>query len=108
MNFRGTITKIPDPPGVDFDRWRQVIAAHPNLQPVAPKMGLNPFTKEPLLYRPHPGTTWVMVAGSQVGMMSWAEDGTNKIAVDGDSDAVDQIAMQVAAQLGGSYLLGDA
>jgi hypothetical protein len=103
MNFLGTVTAHPDPPGIDLERWRQLIAAHPSLEPVAPKLGVNPFTREPFTYSSHPGTAWVVIGGRQAGMMSWAEDGTNQIAVWGESDAIDEIATQVAVQLGGAY-----
>jgi hypothetical protein len=103
VDFLGAIIATPDPPGVDLERWKQVIAGHPNLAPVSPRVGINPFTKGPFTYRPHPGTAWVVVDGEEVGMMSWAEDGTNQITVWGDSGAADDIAVGVAGQLGGEY-----
>ena len=105
MNFLGSITAPPDPPGVDLDRWTGVIATHPNLELVAPKAGINPFTKGPFTFRPHPGTAWVMISGKQAGMMDWAQDGSNQIAVWGESD-VEEIATHVAAQVGGVYRRG--
>jgi hypothetical protein len=78
MEFLGDIVASPDPPGVDLERWKQVIAEHPNLAPAAPVVGINPFTREP-------------------------EDGTNQIVVWGEAGAVDDIAASVAARLGGEY-----
>ena len=103
MEFLGDIVATPDPPGVDLERWKQVIAEHPNLAAVPPRIGINPFTRGPHTYYPHPGTAWVRVEGEDVGMMGWAEDGTNQITVWGRAGAVDGIAAGVAAQLGGEY-----
>jgi hypothetical protein len=103
MNLFGAITATPDPPGVDLEQWTQVIAGHPNLVPVSPKVGTNPFTRGPFTYHPHPGTAWVVVDGKQVGMMHWAHDDTNQVVVWGDDGVVDDIALAVAGRLGAVY-----
>jgi hypothetical protein len=45
MDFLGDIIATPDPPGVDLERWKQVIAGHPNLTLAAPVVGINPSRK---------------------------------------------------------------
>jgi hypothetical protein len=75
MNLLGSITASPDPPGVDATRWMQFIAEHPNLRSHPPKLGLNPFTRGPQLYRPDPRSARIVIKGREIGAMSWAEDG---------------------------------
>lgn len=103
MDYLGSIEALAEPPGVDLDRWRQVIETHPNLKPVAPQPGINPFTRAPWTYHPHPGTARVVVDGKDVGMMSWAEDGTNRVAVWGEPGIVDQLAHEISMRLDGTY-----
>jgi hypothetical protein len=103
MDVCGTISKAPDPPGVDIDDWVRVARSHPDLCSVEPVVGLNPFTKESMTYRPHPGDVWIVVDGSPVGIMSWAEYGANEIVVCGEGYHVDAIASRVAELLGASY-----
>jgi len=39
--------------------------------------------------------------------MTWAHDGTNRIAVEGDDpDVVERVALEVASELGGIYTRG--
>src|SRR4029077_21220626 len=101
--FVGSITAAPDAPGIDLERWKLLIAMHPNLAPVPSREGVNPFTKGTHTYRAHPGNAHVVVAGSKIGTMSWAQDGTNRIAVEGDARLVEPIAIEVASELGGVY-----
>jgi hypothetical protein len=103
MDFLGSIKTQADPPGIDLERWRAVIASHRNLAAVEPVVGVNPFTKEPLTYRPHPGSARVVVGGKEVGSMSWALDGAHEIDVWGEASAVDDIARDVAGELGASH-----
>lgn len=106
-NFLGSIKAHPGLPGVDRDRWTGLIGTHPNLRPASPKTGINPFTRRPPAFRLHPDFAWVVIAGEQVGSVSWAEDGSNQIAVWGESGGVDEIARQVAAQLGATCRAGE-
>ncbi len=100
MAFLGSINAI------DLDRWTQLIARHPHLAPFPAREGVNPFTRAPFAYRAYPGDAYVVVAGTQVGMMTWAQDGTSRIAVDGDAEVVEPVALSVAAELGGIYRRG--
>jgi hypothetical protein len=40
-------------------------------------------------------------------MMTWAQDGTSSIAVDGDAEVVEPVALAVASELGGIYRRGE-
>ena len=101
MDFLGSIT------AVDLDRWTQLIARHSHLAPVPAREGLNPFMRARYTYRTHPGDARVVIAGKEVGLMTWAQDGTNRIAVEGDApDVVERVALEVAAELGGVYTRG--
>ena len=100
MAFIGSIV------GVDLDRWTKLIASHPHLAPIPSREGVNPFTTAPFTYRAPPGDAHVVVAGTHVGAMTWAQDGTNQIAVDGDAALVEPVATNVASKLGGIYQRG--
>jgi hypothetical protein len=103
MDFLGSIKAQADPPGIDLERWRAVIASHRNLAAVEPVVGVNPFTKGPFTYRPHPGDAPVVVGGKKVGEMTWPLDGSHEVDVWGEDSAVEDIARDVAGALGASY-----
>ena len=100
MDYLGRITTQSEPPNVDLKRWIDLILRHPSLTQVNPAPGVAPFTKKPLECRPHPGTAHVVLEGTKVGMMTWAEDGSSQIAVWAASCFVEKIATEVAAELG--------
>jgi hypothetical protein len=100
MDYLGRITTQSEPPSVDLQRWIALIARHPMLAPVKPVTGINPFTRKPQEYRPHPGAARVILDGTEIGSMTWAEDGSSQIDVWAASSAVDKIAIEVAAELG--------
>jgi hypothetical protein len=100
MAYLGRITTKRNPPSVDVQRWLEVITQHPNLSLLPPREGLNPFTKQPYLYPAPAENAQVILDGVQIGSMTWAEDGSRQIAVDGDAATLVKIAMQVAEELG--------
>jgi hypothetical protein len=103
MDYLGQIATSHDPPALTLQRWLEVIARHPNLALEPPSQGLNPFTKQPYLFQPPRGNACVILDGVQIGSMTWAEDGSCRIAVVGESPSVKEIAMQVANELGCVY-----
>ena len=107
MDFLGSITAAPDAPGIDLGRWVQLIASHPNLATFPSRDGINPFTKGPFTYRAHPGDAQVLVNGEKVGAMTWAQDGTNRIDVEGTRGLVEPVAIEVAAELAGTFRSGE-
>ena len=103
MDFIGAIAAASDPPGVDQQRWIDTISKHPALAPFAPRRGINPFTKQPTDYAPHPAAARVLVDGNDVGRMEWAQDDSNEIAVFGPGALVAPIAQEIAALLGATF-----
>jgi hypothetical protein len=103
MDFLGSITAAP---GIDLGRWLQLIESHPKLAAFPSREGINPFTKGPYTYRAHPGDAHVVVNGEKVGAMTWAQDGTNRIDVEGTTGLVEPVAIEVAAELAGAYRRG--
>jgi hypothetical protein len=106
MDHLGSIILAPAPEQVALDRWVKLIASHPHLVPIPPRDGTNPFSGGPFLYPAHPGGVHVKTEGTTIGMMIWAHDGTNRIAVEGNVGLVEQIAAEVASKLGGVYRRG--
>jgi hypothetical protein len=103
MDILGAIRSEPDPPGVDRQRWIDLIRQHPNLATPLPREGINPFTKQPMAIRPKPDDARVIVGGEQVGSMSWAQHGPNEIDVYGEPRAVVPLARNIAELLGGRF-----
>lgn len=46
-DFIGEIKRAPDPPGIDKQRWIDLIREHPNLVPPEPREAISPFTNRP-------------------------------------------------------------
>lgn len=103
MAFIGIIAAVPDPPGVSEEKWIELIATHPSLSAAPAREGINPFTREPVTFRPNPRAARVHVGGRIVGGMSWAQDDTNEIVVSGDDAAIEAIATELASLLGAVY-----
>ena len=103
MRFHGSIASTPDPPGIDRRRWTELIAAHPNLARVRDREGINPFTRAPMIYRAAPDSADVIVDGAEVGTMTWAQDGSHQIWVEGVAELVEPLALEVASKLNGVY-----
>jgi hypothetical protein len=103
MDFIGEIVREPDPPGIDNQRWIDLIREHSNLVPDEPREGINPFTKKPIVMKPRPGVARVIIDGQEVGSMSWTLDGSNLIDVFGQPQAVVPLALEIAEALGGRF-----
>jgi len=73
MELLGTIEPTP---GTSSGRneWISLIGTHPALAPVPPRQGINPFTRGQVEFNPPPDSAQVMVKGSEVGRITWAED----------------------------------
>jgi hypothetical protein len=106
VRFLGFIASPQDPPGIDREQWIDLIVAHPNLVRFKDREGINPFTRAPMIFRGHTDNAHVIVDGAEVGTMSWAQDGSHKIVVDGNAELVEPLALEVAARLGGIYRKG--
>jgi hypothetical protein len=92
--------------GVDLERWLQVIGKNPQLVAIPVAKGTNPFTKAAAIYRAGVGDAHVVVGGTQVGSMMWSQDGSHRIAVEGNAELVEPIAVEVASELGGVFQRG--
>jgi hypothetical protein len=103
MDRIGEIVWEPDPPGISNQRWVKLIGEHPNLKPVPPKWGINPFTREPWLYHAPGNSARVFVDEKVVGTMEWAPDESNCIVVLGERQAVTPLAHNIADLLGGRF-----
>ena len=106
MRFLGSIASPPDPPGIDREQWIDLIVAHPNVVRFKDREGINPFTRAPMIFRAHTDSARVIIDGAEVGTMSWAQDGSHQIMVDGDPTLVEPVAFEVASKLGGIYRRG--
>jgi hypothetical protein len=103
VRILGSITSPPDPPGIDREQWTGLVVAHPNLARFKDREGVNPFTRKPMIFRAGDDSAHVIVDGVEVGTMSWAQDGSHQVSVEGDAELVEPVAVEVAFKLGGTY-----
>jgi hypothetical protein len=103
MDFVGEIVREPDPPGIDRQRWIDLIREHPNLVPPQPREGISPFTKRSMTINPPPDVARVIIDGEEVGVMSWALDDSNLINVYGELRILAPLAHDIARSLGGLF-----
>jgi hypothetical protein len=104
MDFLGAILAEPDPPGINNGHWIEMIREHPNLGPVPPREGINPFTRKPTVFHAPADSARVVVGGKEVGSMEWAVDDSNRINVYGDPEVVTPLAREIAEALGGRFV----
>ena len=93
----------------DQHEWIVLIGAHALLAPAAPKQGVNPFTKQPLLFKSGPDYASVLLDGSKVGAIHWAMDGSHRLVVWSLAAArtpVADVARDVASRLRWCFSLG--
>ena len=89
------------------DEWSALIAAHSALAQSAPKQGTNPFSREPLVFRPSPYAASVVVDGTEIGAIHWAMDDSRQLLVWSEAEAkirVVAIASDVASRLGWRFV----
>jgi hypothetical protein len=87
--------------------WLTLIGVHPSLARIPPRQGVDPFTREPMQYRAAPDAAHVLVEGSKVGCIGWAEDDSQVLVAWSDVGAeaqVSAIVADVAARLGWQFV----
>jgi hypothetical protein len=102
MDLVGTI-RPGDSATVERNAWVALISAHSFLAPVAPRQGVNPFTKKPHAFQAPADSARIVLDGVDVGAVRWAEDDSNCLVVWSAAAAktrVTVIAQDVAARLG--------
>jgi hypothetical protein len=89
--------------------WIVLIGAHSSLAPGVPKPGVNPFSKQPILYKAAPDYARVLLDGRKVGAIHWAMDGSDRLVVWSLAAArthVTEVAQDVASRLGWRFVIG--
>ena len=90
------------------DEWIALIAAHSALAQGAPKQGTNPFSREPMVFRPSPLAAIVVVDGTKIGAIHWAMDDSRQLIVwSEEAEAkirVVAIASDIASRLGWRFV----
>lgn len=106
MALIGVISRKPNPPGVDLDRWRKIVASDPRLERPSPRDIINPFTGKPAVHVPPDTEATISLGASPVGAISVSnsEDGELDVwAADGRRDDAETVATAIAGELGGQY-----
>jgi hypothetical protein len=106
MEFLGAIE-----PGIDGTagkpEWVELIESHPQLSHAPDKQGINPFTRRPMLFKAAPDCARVLAGEIEVGMIHWAMDDSQRLAVWAEMGAEAQVATvaeEVASRLGWRYV----
>lgn len=102
MEYVGTIEAPSDPPGIDRDSWLSLIDRHPLLFPPQPRTAVNPFTQERVIVKAPETVAALVVDGQQIGSFEWTDE--NLVFVNGEWPAVEQHAVEIASQLGASFI----
>jgi hypothetical protein len=106
VKIHGSIVAKAGQPGIDLARWIGLIGQHSNLSVMPPRQGLNPFTREPMLFQAK-DIALVTASGRQLGAMDWAPDDSQQVCVwidDGAAaDMLDAVAVDVAKRLDAVY-----
>ena len=108
MQLLGTI-EPDDAPLADPGEWIALIGKHTSLAAALPKQGINPFSKQPYLFKPTQDYAGVLFDGDKVGAIHWAMDGSHRLIVWSEPAArvhVTEIAQDVASQLGWRFVAG--
>jgi len=95
---------LVSPNGIDRAAWVALIHQHPALHPSQPRVGINPFTGERTEFKAPDTTANLQADGEWAGMISWAEDGSNKLVVDVPDPRVESTIHDVAASLGAQFV----
>ena len=93
------------------DEWISLIGVHPSLATVPDRQGINPFTKDPYLFKAPRDSARVLVAGTEVGNITWAEDELQLLVVWSVATATAQVtnvAIDIASKLGWQFVPGRA
>jgi hypothetical protein len=106
VKLLGIILAKGNLPGFDQARWIELIGQHASLSVMPARQGLNPFTREPMLFHSK-DVALVTADGKKLGAMDWAPDDSHQVSVwieDGvDADALEAIAADVAVRLDAVY-----
>jgi len=86
MDLLGVIAAEADPPGIDVERWRALMAEHAALD-----------VDEDL-------SAHVVVEGLQLGRVCWSSTGANELDVYGEQAQVGETARQLAVALGARFV----
>lgn len=92
------------------DEWIALVKVHPLLALCEPKQGINPFTKAPMIFQPHPDHARVIVDDTQVGSIHWAMDDSRRLIVWSEPAAkssVLDVANDVASRLGWRFVASE-
>jgi hypothetical protein len=110
MDLLGTIEPTSDSSAGNSE-WIALIGTHPSLAPIPPHQGINPFTKGQMQYKARPDSAQILVNGSKVGFITWAEDDSQLLVAWTNAGAeaqVANIAAEIAACLGWKFLPSSA
>jgi hypothetical protein len=93
--------------GIESSKWLALIKSHGALAHVPPRIGINPFTRQPIEFNAPASTAIIWKDGADIGSISWAMDGAPIHIVEAQeqsTDSVASVAEDIAGSLGGQFV----
>ena len=81
---------------IDIAEWKNVIAAHPALEPMPDRVGVDPFTQEKVLF-PGEGRAFYIEDGQRVGNAAFENGEVLTTAI--PQNVCEEVAAQLAAKV---------
>jgi hypothetical protein len=106
MEIRGSIRPAGTAP---FDKavWCEFIQKRPELRSPAPREGINPFTKKPVLFRSRKDEAEIMLNGVVIGGADWSQSEEPLINVSVEASGL-PLVQELASALGGTFVADPA
>jgi hypothetical protein len=103
MRVEGAIQPSGNGSRVNREAWCQLVARRPEFRRPAPRQGINPFTREPMILRPTPDVAEVVVDGISVGNVGWSmSEDVPQVNVSVERSAM-PLVLEWAQELGGEF-----
>jgi hypothetical protein len=107
MVYIGHIEAESESIEIDRDRWMNLIDSHRSLGHVPPITGINPFTRQPCEYWAPSSSAEIMIDGTSVGCIAWAQDASSCLLVESEEGSVEEVAViaeEIADSLGARFV----
>lgn len=103
MEHVGHIESSDDAQPLTYDAWLAFIAATDDLHGIPPREGINPFTREPTLFRSPEDSVRLVRDDAEIGFFAWAQDDSAAVNVTCADDCREKV---VTAARGFAQVLG--
>src|SRR5262245_3959184 len=107
MLFLGKIEPVSVSSEINPDKWLALIDSHQSLGHIPSRMGINPFTRQPLEYKASTDTAAIQINSAPVGTIHWAMAGSPFLIVWAEEESAESVACvaeDIATSLGARFV----